>query len=176
MSCSTSWKAKMISWFNRILFAAVAVTWLPGLAAADPVVRGEEHCVVNVYTDDRLNLRERPGDSARIVARKRHGECGIFVTGACRGTWCPVEDGHLLGWVHRRHISMISPALYCVTGVAPGDILNLRSWPSPQSRVLVGLPRRQCNIAFLPYATGRWQKIRVDGWQGWVSRRHLSGQ
>lgn len=159
-----------------LTLAAAIILSLAGIAKADPVVPGEEHCVVNVRSDDALNVRERPNAGSAVAARKSHGECGLLVTGPCRGSWCPVEDGHSLGWVHRRYIAMVSPAMYCVTGVAPGDELNLRAWPSPQSRILTRLDRRQCNIAFLPYAVGNWQKIRVAGWEGWVNRRFLSGQ
>ena len=166
----------MLTWFTRSVLFGIALVWLPGSAAADPVVPGEEHCVINVRADDRLNMRERPSASASIVAKKRYGDCGILVTDGCRGSWCKVEDGHSLGWVHRHYIAMVSPALYCVTAVYPGDVLNVRAWPSPQSRVLARLPPRTCSIAFLPYSTGGWQKIRVNGWQGWVSRRFLSGQ
>jgi SH3-like domain-containing protein len=143
---------------------------------ADPVVPGEEHCVVHVGPGDVLNMRTRPVANASVVARKRHDECGILVNGSCKGNWCPVEDGHALGWAHRRFLAMVSPAIYCVAGVAPGDTLNLRRYPSAQSRVIRQLNRRQCDIAFLPYAVGNWQKIRVDGWQGWTYRRYLSGQ
>ena len=73
-------------------------------------------------------------------------------------------------------MTFVSPALYCVTGVAPGDWLNLRAFPSAQSRILTRLDRRQCDIAFLPYAVGEWQKIRVGGWEGWANRSFLSGQ
>ena len=163
-------------WCTRILLAGLAAVWLDVASAAPSVVPGEEHCVVNVRTDDRLNIRAQPSDNAAPLARKRYGDCGIVVTGACHGQWCPVEDGHSKGWVHQRFISMISPALYCVTGVAPGDGLNLRAWPSIQSRVLVRLPPDQCEIAFLPYTARGWQKIRVDGRQGWVNRRYVSGQ
>ena len=156
--------------------SGLIVTGLGGFAQADPVVPGEEHCVVNVRSDDRLNMREGPSAGAPIVARKRYGDCGIQVTSACQGSWCRVEDGHSLGWVNRRFIAMVSPAMYCVTGVASGDALNLRAFPSPQSRVLTRLDRRQCDIQFLPYSVGGWQKIRVEGWQGWVNRRYLSGE
>ena len=159
-----------------LMLSALAPLALPSGAQADPVVQNEEHCVVNVRADDALNLRERPSANAPIAARKRHDECGILVTDACQGSWCPVEDGHSLGWVHRRYIAMVSPAMYCVAGVAPGDRLNLRAYPSPRSRLLTRLARHQCNIAFLPYAVGNWQKIRVNGWQGWVNRRYVSGQ
>ena len=145
-------------------------------AAADPIAEGAEHCVVNVRSDDRLNMRAWPNASSEIVARKRYGACGILVLGPVAGNWVKVEDGHSLGWVHRRYISMVSPARYCVTRVAPGDVLNLRAWPSAQSRVLTGLDRRTCGIALLPYRTGNWQKVRAGGWEGWVNRTYLTGQ
>ena len=146
-----------------------------GFAQAEPVVPGEEHCVINVRADDRLNMRAQPNAGAEIVARKRYGDCGIRVQ-ECSGSWCRSEDGHSLGWLHRRYLAMVSPAMYCVANVRPGDVLNLRAYPSATSRVLTSLHRRQCDIAFLPYSVGNWQKIRVDGWQGWVNRAYLSGQ
>lgn len=158
------------------ILAAAILSVAAGVARADPVAPDSEHCVINVRDDDALNMRDRPSAKARIVTSKDYAECGIIVTGACRGDWCPVSDGHDLGWMHRHYLGMVSPSLYCVTGVAPGDKLNLRAWPSAQSRVLTRLDRRQCDIAFLPYAVEGWQKIRADGWQGWVNRRYLSGQ
>jgi SH3-like domain-containing protein len=156
--------------------AALLTLAAPASAQADLVVPGEEHCVVNVRSDDVLNLRARPSSNAPILEGLRYGQCGVVVTDECRGNWCPVEDGHHAGWVHRRYISMVSPAMYCVAGVEDWDVLNLRAWPAATSRVLAELPPDQCGIAFLPYARDGWQKVRVDGWEGWVSRRYLSGQ
>jgi SH3-like domain-containing protein len=158
------------------LVAFFAGAMATGTASADPVVVGEEHCVVNVRTDDGLNMRAGPGTGFAVLTVKRPDQCGITVTAPCAGNWCPVEDGHRAGYVHQRYIAMVPPALYCVTGVAANDALNLRAFPSTASRILVRLPPNQCGIAFLPYATGGWQKIRVDGWEGWVSRRYVSGQ
>ena len=42
------------------------------------------------------------------------------------------------------------------------DVLNMRAFPSAQSRVIHRLGRHECDIAFLPYAVGSWQKIRAD--------------
>jgi SH3-like domain-containing protein len=156
----------------HIGFLLLLVTFAPP-AAADPVVEGEEHCIVNIRTDDRLNVRRRPNAESAIVDRLRYAQCGIVVDGPCRGNWCPLEDG---GWVNRRYIAAVSPALYCVTGVRRGDVLNLRAFPSPSSRIVAELGRRQCDIAFLPFAVGNWQKIRVEGEEGWVNRRYLSGE
>lgn len=160
------------------LVAALALSpaVTPDEAQADMVVAGEEHCVVNVAADDALNMRAQPGSGSAVVDRLRYGECGVIVTGECRGNWCPVEDGHSAGWVHRRYLSMVSPSMYCVTGVEEWDRLNLRAYPAASSRVLTELDPHQCDIAFLPYATGTWQKVRVGGWEGWVNRRYVSGQ
>ncbi|WP_349367718.1 SH3 domain-containing protein [Salinarimonas sp.] len=140
------------------------------------VVPGEEHCVVNVRADDPLNMRAGPGVGHQILTRLAYGTCGVMVRGDCRGTWCPVEDGHYAGWVHARYISMVSPALYCVAGVGQGERLPLRAWPSHGSRVMAELGPRACGIALLPYAREGWQKIRIEGYEGWVPRANLSGQ
>lgn len=158
------------------LAATPLLNALPAAAADTFVVEGEEHCVVNVASWDRLNVRDEPASGGDIVARWRYGECGIVVTGAPEGNWYPVEDGHDAGWVNGKFISMVSPALYCVSGVDDDDVLNLRAYPSTVSRIVAELDPDQCDIAFLPYAVGSWQKVRVDGDEGWVNRRYLSGE
>ena len=167
----------MITNTCRAVLAACSLSALAVTGAyAGEVVEKEEHCVINVSTEDRLNIRAKPSAQAPVQAAKRQNQCGIVVTGSCKGNWCPVEDGHVTGWVNRHFIGMVSPALYCVARVAAGDSLNLRAYPSAQSRVLTKLDRHQCDIAFLPYAVGGWQKIRAGGWEGWASRRYLSGE
>lgn len=161
----------MIRYAILILFA---LGLAPLSAAEASVIPGEEHCVVNVPSWDRLNIRNGPSPKARVVIRKAYGACGIMVVGNCRAQWCPVEDGHSAGWASRRFISMVSPSLYCTAGIARA--LYVRAFPSLQSRVLVALKRPTCGIAFLPFARGNWQKIRVNGWEGWVNRAQVSGQ
>jgi SH3-like domain-containing protein len=87
-----------------------------------------------------------------------------------------VEDGHYEGWVNGKYISMVSPSMYCVTGVADDDVLNMRAYPSTVSTVVAELDPNQCDIAFLPYAVGNWQTVRVDGDEGWVNRNFVSGE
>lgn len=147
-----------------------------GGTASAQVVQGEEHCVINVKSSDVLNVRKSGRASSKVVTTLRYGQCGVMVTGACQASWCPIEDGHYAGWVNSHYISMVSPAMYCVADVRAGDVLNLRAFPSASSRVLTKLPRRECGISFLPYATAGWQKVRVRGYEGWVNRRYLSGQ
>lgn len=140
------------------------------------VAPGAEHCVVNVRADDRLNLRSGPGVGHPVIARLAYGTCGVTVHGECRGSWCPVEDGHHAGWAHARYIAMVSPALYCVDGVGPRERLALRAFPSHGSRLVAELGPRACSIAFLPYERDGWRKIRIEGYEGWVPRANLSGQ
>jgi SH3-like domain-containing protein len=155
--------------------AALALLGGAGAASAQ-VVEGEEHCVVNVRPSDVLNVREAGRPDSKVVTTLRYGRCGVMVTAACKGSWCPVEDGHFAGWANRKYLSMVSPSIYCVTGVRPGDGLNLRAFPSATSRVVTVLSRQQCDIAFLPYATDNWQKVRVGGYEGWTNQKFLSGE
>ncbi len=143
-------------------------------SAADPVVKGAEHCVVNVRADDRLNLRAEPVAGAAIRERLPYGSCGVMVTAACKGSWCPVEDGHHAGWVHRHYIAALPDIEFCFTAAANRDGRILRAWPSPESRVLTGLPDKQCGIRPLPYEVKGWQKVRVEGWEGWLPRTALA--
>ena len=168
--------ARFISLMTLVVLGAAAGIATPFPAKADPVVVGEEHCVVNIPTSDVLNMREQPSAYSPIVAQKPYASCGIRVTSECYGNWCPAEDGHSAGWMHRHYLAMVSPALYCVTGVAPNDVLNVRAYPSAQSQIRVQLPPNLCDIAYLPYRVGNWQKIRVAGWEGWSSLTYLSGQ
>jgi SH3-like domain-containing protein len=162
--------------FTGAMCLILLLLLIPRTVFADPVAVGAEHCVINVRSDDRLNMRSQPNSRAAIVTRLRYASCGITVTGSCTGSWCPAENGHYRGWVHRHFVAAVSPARYCVVGVGVGDRLNLRAFPSPQSRVLTSLARNQCGIAYLPYSVGNWQKVRVAGWEGWAHRRYLSGQ
>jgi SH3-like domain-containing protein len=145
-------------------------------AAADPVVVGEEHCVIGVMPDDVLNLRTGPGAGYPVRDMFRPDACGIIVLAPCSDGWCKVEDDHNEGFVRSTFIAPVSPALYCVTGVATDDRLNVRSSPSQFAPVETTLAPDQCDIAFLPHAERGWQHIRVGGWQGWVARRYLSGE
>lgn len=158
------------------ILAATSLAALPAAAVDTFVVEGEEHCVVNVATWDRLNIRDEPSAGGDIVTRHRYGDCGIVVTGGPVGNWYLVEDGHYEGWVNGKYISMVSPALYCVSGVAGDDVLNMRRWPSTVSEIIYELDPHQCDIAFLPYTVGNWQKVRADGWEGWVNRKYVSGE
>jgi SH3-like domain-containing protein len=56
--------------------------------------------VVNVRSDDVLNVRSGPSADFDIVAGLPPGSRGIAITKACRATWCPVRHGSTSGWVN----------------------------------------------------------------------------
>ena len=157
-----------------VLLFTFAGSQVPSASAT--IVGGEEHCVINVASSDQLNIRSRPSSKSRIVSHKRYGSCGIIVVGNCRSQWCPVEDGHVSGWVNQRFLSMVSPALYCTVKASATAPMAVRAYPSRDSRVLATFNKPTCGIAFLPYARGFWQKIRIEGWEGWINRTEVSGE
>jgi SH3-like domain-containing protein len=142
--------------------------------ASAHVVEGEEYCVVNVATWDHLNVRDVPDSRGDIVTEHRYGDCGIVVVSHTEDGWVRIEDGHFEGWVNSQFLSMVSPAIYCVSNVDEDDTLNIRAYPSATSRVISELEPSQCDIAFLPYAVGGWQKIRLNVYSGWDYRKYLS--
>ncbi|NNU80432.1 SH3 domain-containing protein [Halovulum dunhuangense] len=154
-------------WFAVLV--VLSLVGMSGPAAADPVRTGAEHCVVNLAQDDPLNLRAGPGTRHPVLARLPYGRCGLTIRGAaCRGNWCPVEDGHHAGWVHRRYIAAVSLPSSCLSPLARPHAVALRAWPSDGSRVLAHMTPESCGIALLPYQAEGWQKIRQGGREGWV--------
>lgn len=160
--------------FLPALLVALLSTGTTAPVAAEPIMAGEEHCVVNVRADDRLNLRAGPGTESRVLNRLAYGSCGIIATGACKGSWCRVEDGHYAGWVHRRYIAALPGAEFCFTASARREMRALRAWPAPHSRVQARLPDGQCEIQPLPYQVEGWQKVRVAGYEGWLPKAALT--
>lgn len=171
-----------------ILAACLAAALVPPAHASaitdeNQILAGWEHCVVNVPTWDRLNIRETPKAGAKIVTRLSYGECRISVTGDCEADWCPVEIGDHAGWAHARFIASVSPSMYCInTNLPEGDTLALRAYPSELSRVVLAIPSDQGTISAMPYSVQGWQKIRVESedgperHEGWIPWGFLVGQ
>jgi hypothetical protein len=172
----------------RLLLAAcLAGTFAlsPQVTGADDnqIVAGWEHCVVDIATWDRLNIRDEPSADGKIVTRLQYGECGIGVTGDCADDWCPVEIGRNEGWANARFIASVSPAMHCMnTNLPEGDTLALRAYPSEHSRIVFAIPSDQCGISDMPYSVAGWQKIRVESedgterHEGWIPWGFLMSQ
>ena len=62
---------------------------------------------------------------------------------------------------------------YGVRGVSSNDVLNIRRWPSAQSRKVGRIPAGFCGIRRLGPRRGRWVKISYGGTTGWVHSRYI---
>jgi len=69
-------------------------------------------------------------------------------------------------------------ASFAVRDVAPDDVLNIRSQPDSNSRLLGSIPPSATRIAGIGAATTvgatRWQRVRHGGTLGWVNARFLA--
>lgn len=69
------------------------------------------------------------------------------------------------------------PQLYSVTGVADGDVLNIREAASGTATIIGDLPNDATGVEVLMRnATRRWGKINLDEGTGWVAMRFLEPQ
>src|SRR5262245_53656964 len=64
-----------------------------------------EFRVVNVRSDDVLNMRSGPSADFDIVGELPAGSRGIAITSACRSVWCPVQHGAARGWVNSAYLA-----------------------------------------------------------------------
>ncbi len=166
--------------------------------------------VVNVASDDVLNVRDRVGVSgSRIVGILPPGTGGIVWTGqqgrsADGGTWYQISHPRIPpgGWVNARFLAEEAPAApqagaeppgslfkdhtahenyYRVVGVAPDDVLNIRSAAGVAHGIVGIFPPDARHVRI----TGRirtlssgavWVEVRAatlpDG-VGWVNGRYL---
>ncbi len=71
----------------------------------------------------------------------------------------------------------VLPALHDVTGVAVGDVLNIRAKPSANSAIVGTLPRNAKSVEVVAVdATGKWASVNTGEGSGYASMRFLSQQ
>jgi hypothetical protein len=61
--------------------------------------------VVNVRSNDVLNIRSGPSADFDIIGELPPDSGGIAITSACRSRWCPVQHGSTSGWVNSAYLS-----------------------------------------------------------------------
>lgn len=134
---------------------------------------GPEFCVVSREEMEMVMMRRKPNSWDVVEKRVYAGECGLFVTGDCRGRFCPVRQGRFTGWIPARNLAPVSPPVLCVARVVRGDVLELRAMPSNSARLVARVDRHYCGITLLTRRVGHWRLIRADGYEGWVSFTNL---
>jgi uncharacterized membrane protein len=69
------------------------------------------------------------------------------------------------------------PALYRVTGVAAGDVLNIRAEPSAAAQIIGSFAPGEAGIEVTAQnETGRWGRVSTGEASGWTSLRYLERQ
>lgn len=67
------------------------------------------------------------------------------------------------------------PARHSVTGVASGDVLNIRAAPSASAPILGGLAPGAADVEVLGFSPdGAWARLGLPEGEGWVARRFLA--
>jgi uncharacterized protein YraI len=61
--------------------------------------------VVNVASNDVLNIRSGPNADLAIVGSIPPDSRGVRVVGACTGQWCPIDFHGIRGWVNKQYLA-----------------------------------------------------------------------
>ena len=92
--------------------------------AAQPMFK-----VVNVRSDDVLNVRSGPSADFDIVDELPPGSRGIAITSACRSKWCPVHHRSTSGWVNSAYLAPRSRRAPCTAHCTIAPPMRLQPPP-----------------------------------------------
>jgi hypothetical protein len=122
--------------------------------------------VVNVRSDDVLNIRSGPSTAFGVIGELPPDSRGITITGDCRSVWCPVQHQSTSGWVNRRFLAdeelssarqrrTPSPRLAALDPTPPDLALRQR----PGTETATSLPK----AAFLFFVAQGWAEHQAAG-------------
>ncbi|MGF1619165.1 MAG: SH3 domain-containing protein [Rhodomicrobiaceae bacterium] len=77
-----------------------------------------------------------------------------------------------LGSANIAQADYVTECPYAVKGVAYNDVLNIRRWPSPQSRLVGVIPPNGSGVYLIRWK-GNWGLINYGHYEGWVNMRYL---
>lgn len=151
-------------------------------------VHAATYRVVNVPSDDVLNVRNGPSPEARIVSTIQPRAIGVVMAGNCEGEWCLIRHGRSHGWVNRYFLasenstrqhaylrrSTPNPITYKVVRVPAGDVLNLRRRPDSEAAVVATIPPSGNRIRLTGYCVGEWCPVAHGQDSGWAHRYFLA--
>jgi len=193
-----------IAMINRWIASFVVATGVgTGIALAE--ADGPDYYrVVGVDPGDVLNIRLEPNASASKTGAIPPDTDGVRNLGcvgglsfeqwqaatpaereaAARDRWCRIEYGGVEGWVAARFLAEGSgggPGQWAVTGVDPGDVLNMRAEPSGNAAIIGALAPYETGIENLgctvpSSSSTEWCRIRIRDFEGWVAGRFLTRQ
>jgi uncharacterized protein YraI len=137
--------------------------------------------VVNVASDDVLNVRAGAGVSHAIVGAIPPNGTGIQVTGAGEqvddALWVPIKYKEIAGWVNSNYLSH---QLYTVVNVASDDVLNVRAGAGVAHSIVGTIPPHGMGVevtgAGEQVDSSLWAPVEYRGITGWVNSNYLAYQ
>ncbi|MFN3970811.1 MAG: SH3 domain-containing protein [Gemmobacter sp.] len=178
----------------------VAAVSLPGGALAQVAPRAEavpnpgDLVVTGIAPGSTVNIRSGPANAFPAVGAVRNSQVlrNLGCDRRFASVWCEVqtrEGRQMRGWINAQFVTEAAfrpppedpaggPDFYAVRGLPPGDRLNVRREPSPQSRAIATLREGEVvrNLGCRGGGAGRWCRIRsTEGIDvtGWVAGRFL---
>lgn len=174
--------------------AAIGFTWLAGLvlawlAIAAPQAKAEVPSrtplqVVNVASDDVLNLRQAPNARSAIVGEMPPGSREVITVGPSQGDWLYVRHDWSEGWARARYLMAIGPGVGLKTsaqqplhglviGVRSGQSLALRYDPNESAGIVAHLRAGSKDARLTGLTQDGWRQVEVAGRLGWAPQRNL---
>ncbi len=132
--------------------------------------------VKNPVATQRLNLRQSPSTSAKVLGQYYNGTLVKILSYG--PTWCHVEVNGIVGHMMTMYLSFsgtVPPPASTTRAVVNNPVatqwLNLRESPSTGARVL-GKYFNGVIVSVTQYGT-TWCKVYVDGVSGWMMTKYL---
>ncbi len=143
----------------------------------------KSYSVINVASDDVLNVREAPSSRSRVVGSFSPWEDNLIPDGCKAGTnWCRVEqyEGDVSGWVNKRFLkkhrkvhNQYGSNSCSVKNVSSNDVLFVRQYPSNKSKKM-GFLKFNASGLIAYSKRGNWVFVtNRKGISGWANKRFL---
>jgi SH3-like domain-containing protein len=182
--------------------ALVAALFGLGMSLGQPHAPAREpdrtYRVIDVASDDVLNIRAGPSAGHAIVGAIPPGARGVRLVGRCQG-WCPISYNGASGWVKGRYLAPEPdaygfaaegtvtlpragraglPGYWQVTGVEEGESLMVHEGPSASAPVVHAFEPQSGCIKLAGTCQKPWCQVMFPGLSGarvgWVDSKHLA--
>lgn len=134
--------------------------------------------VVDVASNDVLNIRAGGSMSYSIVGIIPPNGRGVTIVGPCDRGWCVIDYQSTRGWVNTKHLALegeVHVALSCrVVGVASNDVLNVRNGPSASHKIVGFIPPDGTGVDAEGEDGAKWWRVQYKGVSGWANMDYLA--
>lgn len=139
------------------------------------------YMVVNVASDDVLNVRANAGVSHPIVGVIPHNGTGVQITGAGEqvdgAPWAPIKYKEIAGWANSNYLAHQA---YTVVNVASDDGLNVRANAGVAHPIVGTIPPQGMGVQITGAGAqvdgSLWAPVEYRGITGWANSNYLAYQ